>query len=139
VRSRERSDGGCLASLTDFDYNRRPAEKLEVPIAERLAAHRSQKKAAAQRAAVKASAPARTGTPAPRPRGGAPAHGGGRPQASKRLGGHKPAHKPAHKPSFRGPSAHGRRTGGGPRGAEARLQAILDRHAPLTGARTRTK
>jgi ATP-dependent RNA helicase RhlE len=138
LRAIEKAIGRRLPRLTlpDFDYSRRPTEKLEIPIAERLAAHRAQKRTAAQKAAAKASAPERAGTPSQRPRGGAPAHGGGRHQASSFRGGN---HKPAHKPGFRGSSAHGRRAGGGARGSDTRLQGILDRHAPLTGARPRTK
>jgi len=51
----ERAVGRRLPRVTlpGFDYTRRPAEKLEIPLAERLAAHRAQKAVARARAQAK--------------------------------------------------------------------------------------
>jgi len=45
IKNIERAVGKALPRVTlpDFDYNARPAAKLEIPIAERLAAHRAQR------------------------------------------------------------------------------------------------
>ncbi|MDQ8164673.1 MAG: DEAD/DEAH box helicase [Gemmatimonadota bacterium] len=45
IRNIERAVGKALPRVTlpDFDYNARPTAKLEIPIAERLAAHRAQR------------------------------------------------------------------------------------------------
>src|SRR6185437_6180223 len=47
LKAIERAIGKALPRVTlpDFDYNARPAAKLEVPIAERLAAHRARRSA----------------------------------------------------------------------------------------------
>ncbi len=60
----ERAVGRRLPRVTlpGFDYSRRPAEKLEIPLADRLAAHRAQKALGRARAQAKAAG------------GGAPAH-----------------------------------------------------------------
>ena len=51
LRNIERAVGKGLPRVTlpDFDYNARPAAKLEVPLGERLAAHRAQRAAARSR------------------------------------------------------------------------------------------
>jgi len=63
-------------TLPGFDYAKKPTERLEIPLADRLAAHRAQKAVGRARAQAKAE---RTGTPArPAPRGSShasrPAH-----------------------------------------------------------------
>ncbi|HYC93375.1 MAG TPA: DEAD/DEAH box helicase [Thermoanaerobaculia bacterium] len=101
LRAIERAIGKRLPRVTvpDFDYKSRPAEKLEIPIQERIAAIRARKaeeraraKAKAERKASAAARPAPAPKPAPRPapqRGpssGAPkAHGpgGGRPRRGR--------------------------------------------------------
>ena len=92
LRAIERAIGKRLPRVTvpDFDYSARPAEKLEIPIQERIAAIRARKAEDRARAAAKlqrkasgAPAPPRRG-PAPRgaaPRGAAP---GPRPQSAQR-------------------------------------------------------
>ncbi|HXY20777.1 MAG TPA: ATP-dependent helicase, partial [Gemmatimonadales bacterium] len=52
VAAIERAIGRRLPRVTlpGFDYTRRPTEKLEVPVAERLAAHRAQRAVARARA-----------------------------------------------------------------------------------------
>jgi ATP-dependent RNA helicase RhlE len=94
LRAIERAIGKRLPRVTvpDFDYARKPAEKLEVPIHERIAAIRARKQEDRARAKAKAerratpqpqshrrpSAP----SPAPRPRG----EGGRRPDQGPRHG-----------------------------------------------------
>ena len=91
LRAIERAIGKRLPRVTvpDFDYNRKPAEKLEIPIQERIAAIRARKaedraraKAKAERRAGAQNAPARPAAPrggAPSARPSAPAHRGGAP------------------------------------------------------------
>ncbi len=90
LRAIERAVGHKLLRVTlpDFDYARRPAERFEVPIAERIAAIRARKaeeraraKAKAERKAQAAGASSSRATPSSRP--GAPAHpsGPGRPRS----------------------------------------------------------
>ncbi len=73
LRAIERAIGKRLPRVTvpDFDYSRRPAEKLEIPIHERIAAIRARKaedRARAQaKAAKRATPPPRTGRTAPPP------------------------------------------------------------------------
>jgi len=101
----ERAIGKPLLRVTlpGFDYTKRTEERLEIPLRERLAAHRT-----AQRRR--------------------------RPPTGKGSG--QPGGGSASRPSLasgRG-RAHGRRLG-----QDARLQAILDRHAPLAeGPRSQT-
>jgi ATP-dependent RNA helicase RhlE len=70
LRAIERAIGKRLPRVTvpDFDYTRRPTEKLEIPIHERIAAIRARKADARARAAAMAE----------RRGGGGPAAGGGR-------------------------------------------------------------
>jgi len=78
----ERAVGKRLPRVTlpGFDYARRPTEKLEIPLAERLAAHRAQKALGRQRAAAKAGgAPSR---PAAGPSHSRPAAGPSRPRTA---------------------------------------------------------
>jgi ATP-dependent RNA helicase RhlE len=73
LRAIERAVGKRLPRVTvpDFDYSHRPAERLEIPIQERIAAIRARK--AEDRARAKAKAERRTSAPAPPPaRRGAP-------------------------------------------------------------------
>ena len=79
LKAIERAIGKSLPRVTlpDFDYRARPQAKLEVPIAERIAAIRARK--AEERARAKAKAQRRAGqhagTPAPsHPRAPAPSH-----------------------------------------------------------------
>jgi ATP-dependent RNA helicase RhlE len=57
--------------LEGFDYEAKPAERLEIPVAERLAAHRARK--AADRARSQARSQRSAPAPAPRRDGRAPA------------------------------------------------------------------
>jgi len=74
----ERAVGKRLPRVTlpGFDYNRKPTEKLEVPLSERLAAHRAQRAVARSRSAGKAANAPAAGRPgpsgAPRPAPSAP-------------------------------------------------------------------
>jgi ATP-dependent RNA helicase RhlE len=88
LRAIEKAIGRALPRVTvpGFDYTRRTEEKLEIPIAQRLAAHRAQRR--------------------------------------QGQGG-----KPSSKPKPKGP----RRGGGG----DSRVQAILDKHAPMDRGRRR--
>jgi ATP-dependent RNA helicase RhlE len=102
LRAIERAISKRLPRVTvpDFDYSKKPAEKLEIPIQERIAAIRARK--SEERARAKAKLERKGTAPAAPARG---AGGGGRPAAG------------------RGPSA-GRPQGGGPRpqGAGPRTQ-----------------
>jgi ATP-dependent RNA helicase RhlE len=110
LRAIERAVGARLPRLTvpGFDYARRPAERLEVPIAERIAAIRAQR--AQERARARAKAERRAAGP-PSPSGASPA---ARP----------PAAGPPARPGGAGPAAPGRPAwrpdGPGPRGASPR-------------------
>ena len=89
LRAIERALGRRLPRITvpGFDYSAAPAERLEIPIAERIAAIRARKAGDRERAKAKVerrSAAAATGTGAPR-RGGPVASG--RPPASSAGGG----------------------------------------------------
>jgi len=74
LRAIERAIGKRLPRVTvpDFDYAQKPAEKLEIPIQERIAAIRARKAEDRARAKAKAerrggaAAPARSAAPAPR-------------------------------------------------------------------------
>ena len=91
LRAIERAISKRLPRVTvpDFDYKQRPAEKLEIPIQERIAAIRARK--AEDRARAKAKAERRAAAPAPRSASAAPA----RPQARPQGG---PARRPASAP-----------------------------------------
>jgi ATP-dependent RNA helicase RhlE len=91
LRAIERAINKRLPRVTvpDFDYSRRPAEKLEIPIQERIAAIRARKAedraraaAKAQRKATAASAPKAPAKPAPRP--SAPKSTSAAPSSSRR-------------------------------------------------------
>jgi len=101
LRAIERVLGKPLPRVTlpGFDYARKTNERLEIPLAQRLATHRAQRH--------------RPASPQGGQGGNGRHHGGGGAQ------GHR----------------HRRRHGGGHRGGhqDARLQAILDRHAPVAG------
>jgi ATP-dependent RNA helicase RhlE len=93
LRAIERAISKRLPRVTvpDFDYSRKPAEKLEIPIQERIAAIRARKaeeraraKAKAERKASGTSAPSKSARPASRP---APRSAAGpRPAAGPRSG-----------------------------------------------------
>ena len=90
LRAIERAIGKRLPRVTvpDFDYKQRPAERLEIPIQERIAAIRARKAEERARAKAKAERKAanvqRAGAPAPRPQ--APRPQGQRPQAPRPQG-----------------------------------------------------
>jgi ATP-dependent RNA helicase RhlE len=72
-------------TLPEFDYSKRPMEKLEVPIHERIAAHR------AARGVARSRSQARSGPPRPTGKtGGRPKQGGGRPDVNTILDRHAP-------------------------------------------------
>jgi ATP-dependent RNA helicase RhlE len=95
LRAIERALGKSLPRVTlpGFDYASKPKEKLEIPLAERLRAHRAARGRKSGSGAGAAAARAKGSSARP--------------------------------PRARKPPGDGR---------EARLQAILDRHAPLAGA-----
>ena len=82
----ERAIGKRLPRVTvpDFDYNARPAARLEVPLAERIAAIRSRK--TEERARTRAHAERRVTRPATGPAGSTP-QPGPKPGAAKTSGG----------------------------------------------------
>ena len=81
IRNIERAVGKALPRVTlpDFDYAAKPAGRLEIPQAERLAAHRAQRQKERGRAKEKAERAASSGRPGSS--GGRPAPSGGRPGA----------------------------------------------------------
>ena len=90
LRAIERAVGKRLPRVTvpDFDYSRRPAEKLEIPIQERIAAIRARKaddrarsKAKAERRASGGHPPAPSRGPAPRSRSAHSSPGHARPSS----------------------------------------------------------
>ena len=98
----ERAVGRRLPRVTlpGFDYARKPTEKLEVPLSERLAAHR------AQRAVARARA---SGAPAPAGTGGrGPRHPPARPAAPARHSAPEEPHpgNPKHRPHPGGGRVH---------------------------------
>ena len=111
LRAIERALGKALPRVTlpEFDYAKRTSERLEVPLGQRLAQHR----------------------------------GGGRRPQGHGGGGHGQGGR-THGGGGHGRPAAGRRSGGhgrpqGRSGADARMQSILDRHAPVSegdGAKT---
>jgi len=94
-------------TLPDFDYTARPQAKLEIPLAERIAAIRARKSDERARARAKqGGAPRGQGGAPLRGQGGAPPRGpGARPQGGRREG---PPRGPGARPGSRGR--------GGPRG-----------------------
>jgi ATP-dependent RNA helicase RhlE len=100
LRAIERAIAKRLPRITvpDFDYSRRPTEKLEIPIHERIAAIRARKsedrarhKAKTERRAAAASAPPRRdsrpsapSSPRPRPAAPSPAPSTNRPRRGRR-------------------------------------------------------
>ena len=116
LRAIERAIGKRLPRVTvpDFDYSKKPAEKLEIPIQERIAAIRARKAEDRARAAAKvarksgaaapaAKAPARPAArpgqrpAAPRPAGSRPAQSSGQRPASS--SGQRPAQSSAPRPA----------------------------------------
>ena len=98
----ERILGKRLPRVTvpDFDYNARPEGKLEIPLAERIAAIRAKKSDDRARGQARAGGRAGGGGGRPGGGGGRPGGGGGRPGGGRPGGGH----------------GGGTRTFGGPRG-----------------------
>jgi ATP-dependent RNA helicase RhlE len=90
LRAIERAIGKRLPRVTvpDFDYTQRPAEKLEIPIQERIAAIRARK--AEERARAKAKLERRSGAPP-----AAPARPSSRPQHAQPRRPASPAASPA--------------------------------------------
>src|SRR5688572_25053870 len=111
LRAIERAINKRLPRVTvpDFDYTKKPAEKLEIPIHERIAAIRARKaeeraraKAKAERRAGPAPSPARGARPAARPVGPArPASGPSRPSG--------PSSRPSSRPGSGRPPRRGNR------------------------------
>jgi ATP-dependent RNA helicase RhlE len=131
LRAIERVLGARLPRVTlpGFDYAQRTAEKLEIPLQQRLAAHRAGQgrphggghrgshgggHAGGHRATHGGHGASQGGSHDGRHQGG---HAGGQ---RRRHGGHQGGR----------PGGHGGRPGGRG-GDDARRQAILDRHAPL--------
>jgi ATP-dependent RNA helicase RhlE len=120
----ERAVGKALPRVTlpDFDYNARPAAKLEVPIAERLAKHRQQR--ATERARTKEKEARRAAPPSPRqasPRQASPASptpAGSRSATPRSLSPYRDEPAPASGGAGRRRRGNRRRGGGGggPRG-----------------------
>jgi ATP-dependent RNA helicase RhlE len=116
----ERAIGRPLPRVTlpDFDYAARPAGRLEIPLAERLAALRAQKALARARAAA------------------SPPHTAGRPGAASRHGAQQPPGRAR---------AHGRRPvpadglGGGPRPGTPSAQQRLTGDVPSPAAPPRRR
>jgi len=108
LRSIERAIGKRLPRVTvpDFDYTKRPQEKLEVPIHERIAAIRAKK--AEDRARSKAKAERRGAPSAPSSRPAASRPSGSRPSSGPRPSGPRPS---GPRPS--GGRPHGRPSGPG--------------------------
>jgi ATP-dependent RNA helicase RhlE len=130
-------------TVPDFDYKQRPAEKLEIPIGERIAAIRARK--AEDRARAKAKAE-RRGAPqaaSSRPsagRGGAAAPGRGGPAAGGRgnaaAGGRGGTSSrtalPSRGTSASRPGSSGRPSGAAPRGPAARPQSAPRPSSPAS-------
>jgi len=117
LRAIERAVGRPLPRITlpDFDYAKRPTERFEVPLADRIAAIRAKK--AEERARAKAKLERRGGAGSTNGRDGARAGGGtggsaggGRPY---RGGGASSGGGSPSGPGSRGPSSGGPRSGGG--------------------------
>jgi ATP-dependent RNA helicase RhlE len=119
LRAIERAINKRLPRVTvpDFDYTKKPAEKLEIPIHERIAAIRARK--AEERARAKAKAERRAGAPASPARGARPA---GRPASRPSSGLSRPSgpsrpssgpSRPSSAPSSRPSSGPSSRSGSG--------------------------
>ena len=115
-------------TLPGFDYTKRTDERLEIPLHERLAAHRAAQRGA-RGAGHKGAGASHGASSSGSSRAGASGHGAGG------GGGHGSRHgKPYGSAKRHGPGAGqggGRR---GPGGQSSTLQAILDKHAPVGGA-----
>ena len=115
LRAIEKAIGKRLPRVTvpDFDYTARPKQKLEVPLAQRIAEIRARKREERARAEVnaarRAAATRRPGTPAGEPRSPGGPHRDSRPGP----GGGRPASGAPHRNSRPGPGS-GRPGGGGP-------------------------
>lgn len=132
LRAIERAIGKRLPRVTvpDFDYTKRPAERFEVPIAERIAAIRARKAEERQRAKEKlarraqsggggATQPAATGGSGARRRGGGTGRSGGGSGSS----GSRPAPSSGSRPGGSARSGGGRsggRSGGSSGGGRGR-------------------
>ena len=115
LRAIERHMGKALprTKVVGFDYQKRPAERLEIPLAERIAAIRARK--AEERGRARAKAEGRTGPSAPAGPGGRGSAWGSRPGAGPRRGA-RPAGSPGRGEAVlawyrqtSGPAGHGHR------------------------------
>jgi ATP-dependent RNA helicase RhlE len=93
LRDIERALGRPLPRVTlpGFDYSRRPEERLEIPLNDRLAAHRAQRRGPSHGHGHGQSHGARHGAPKSgghQPAGGRPQHGNGRHSRSQGFGRH---------------------------------------------------
>ncbi|MBW8877830.1 MAG: DEAD/DEAH box helicase [Acidobacteria bacterium] len=142
----ERAVGQRLNRLTlaGFDYQSKPAERFEIPIAERIAAIRARKAEERARAKAKAEKKAqreteekgRGGSQPQQPRAAArPGHPGnpGQPPRQQRPGegasrqqprGHRPGEMPSHQPRHQQKKGQGRRNEPLHRPVEARPQVV---------------
>jgi ATP-dependent RNA helicase RhlE len=115
LRAIERAIGKRLPRVTlpDFDYTQKAAERLEVPIAERIAAIRAKKAEERARHASRQGAGGRTGGGNPyfeKGTPGIPGHGGG--GGARRKGGRGQGGRGGNRPKGAGGGGHGQ----GPRG-----------------------
>jgi ATP-dependent RNA helicase RhlE len=122
-------------TVPDFDYKQRPAEKLEIPIQERIAAIRARKSEDRARAKAKAE---RRGAPqaaSSRPaagRGGAAPSGRGGAAAGGRGGTSSRTALPSRGTSASRPGSSGRPSGAAPRGPAGRPNATPRPASPAT-------
>jgi ATP-dependent RNA helicase RhlE len=109
----ERAVGKRLPRVTvpDFDYNAVPTERLEIPVAERLATMRAARRAGQERRQAQGQRPGQ-GHGGARPGGQGQGHGGSRPGGA-RPGGPGASRPPAHGGSRPGGPGGGRPGGGG--------------------------
>ncbi|MCC6317129.1 MAG: DEAD/DEAH box helicase [Gemmatimonadaceae bacterium] len=118
LKAIERAVGKALPRVTlpDFDYAARPAARLEIPLSERLAAHRAQRKTARERtqARDRGTAPSRPATTPPRERSSSQRDARSATPARERSTGARGAHPPAQ------PRTHGSGASEGAGGAPRR-------------------
>jgi len=118
LRAIERAIGKRLPRVTvpDFDYTRKPAEKLEIPIQERIAAIRARK--AEDRARAKAKADRRAAAES---------------AVSKKTSRPASSRPPAPRPSAARPSAPRPRTNSGPPGSSSAPRGASSPASPRRG------
>jgi ATP-dependent RNA helicase RhlE len=120
LRAIERAISKRLPRVTvpDFDYSRKPAEKLEIPIQERIAAIRARK--AEDRARAKAKLERRNAAPAP----------GARTPAPRGASAGRPAARPAAQRPQNGPRPTPATPAGGSRESSERSRSRRGRRRP---------